>query len=187
VGHASRTQMTGACRRRTFRILRADSPTNRTELSARSRNGFLNRPTAGHSTIRDAISLAMIVICVLLSGCQDVRTIWSAEARSPDGYWLASARTIEHSGPGTAGRESSVYLKRVQDSSPPLTILGFFHHENDPSTEINLAMKWVSATHLEVTYNGRAASLEFQAVKFDGVEISVRDISGEAVDTPHHP
>ncbi len=58
-------------------------------------------------------------------------------------------------------------------------ILGFFHHENDPSSAINLTMKWVSPTHLEVTYDGRAASLEFQAVKFDGVEISVRDLSRE--------
>jgi hypothetical protein len=41
-------------------------------------------------------------------------------------------------------------------------------------------MKWASPSHLEVTYDGRAASLEFQAVKSNGVEISVRDVSGES-------
>jgi hypothetical protein len=122
----------------------------------------------------------LLAVCALFCGCQDVRTVWSAEARSPDGYWLASARTIQHSGPGTAGAESSVYLKRTADSSAPLLVLGFLHHEDTLSSTINLTMKWASPSHLEVTYDGRAASLEFQAVKSNGVEISVRDVSGES-------
>ena len=40
-------------------------------------------------------------------------------------------------------------------------------------------MKWETPTHLAVTYDGRAASLEFQAVKCGGVDISVRDLSNE--------
>lgn len=122
----------------------------------------------------------VIVVCILTFGCQDVRTVWSAEARSPDGNWLATANTVQHSGPGTAGAESSVYLKLIGNSSAPLLILGFFHRQDrQASGSINLTMKWVSPTHLEVTYDERAASLEFQAIKCDGVEISVRDLSGD--------
>jgi hypothetical protein len=109
--------------------------------------------------------------CVLLFGCQDVQTIWSAEARSPDGHWLATADTIQHFGPGTAGIDTIVYLKFV--SNPPTEILVFSHNQNDTSRTINLAMKWLTPSHLEVTYNGRA-SLDFQVVKCGGVEISVR-------------
>lgn len=127
----------------------------------------------------DSISFVVFVVCVLACGCQDVRTVWSAEARSPDGNWLATADTVQHSGPGTAGAESSVYLKRIHNSSAPLLILGFFHHEKNLSDAINLTMKWPSPSHLEVTYDGRAASLEFQAIKCGGVEISVLDVSGE--------
>jgi hypothetical protein len=127
----------------------------------------------------DSISFVVFVVSVLVCGCQDVRTVWSAEARSPDGNLLASASTLAHYGPGTAGAESSVYLKHIHDSSAPLLILGFFHHEKNLSDTINLTMKWASPTHLEVTYDGRAASLEFQAVKSNGVEISVRDVSSE--------
>lgn len=121
----------------------------------------------------------VFVVCVLVCGCQDVRTVWSAEARSPDGNWLATAHTEQHSGPGTAGAESFVYLKNPHNSSPPLLILGFSHQEKNPSDAINLTMKWVSPTHLEVTYDGRTASLEFQAIKCGGVDISVQDVSGE--------
>jgi hypothetical protein len=80
--------------------------------------------------------------------------------------------------PGGIGAESSVYLKRTANSRAPLLILGFLHRGDTLST-INLKMKWASPSHLEVTYDGRAANLEFQAVKSNGVEISVRDLSGE--------
>jgi len=127
----------------------------------------------------DSISFLVFVVSVLVCGCQDVRTVWSAEARSPDGNSLASASMVAHYGPGTAGAESSVYLKNIHDSSAPLLILGFFHHEKNLSSTINLTMKWASPSHLEVTYDGRAASLDFQAIKSNGVEISVRDLSSE--------
>jgi hypothetical protein len=61
----------------------------------------------------------------------------------------------------------------------PVLILGFFHHEKNPSDTINLTMKWPSPSHLDVSYDGRAASLDFQAIKCGGVEISVHDLSGE--------
>ena len=118
------------------------------------------------------LSTAMVASCVLFFGCrQDVQTIWSSEARSPDGHWLATAKTTQHFGPGTAGIETTVQLKFV--SNPPTEILVFSHDGNDTSRTINLAMKWVTPTHLDLTYNGRA-SLDFQVVKCGGVEISVR-------------
>jgi hypothetical protein len=125
-----------------------------------------------------SISFLFLVVSVAC-GCQDVRTVWSAEVQSPDGNWLATARTEQHSGPGTAGAESSVYLQRVHNSSAPLLILGFLHHEKNLSDTINLTMKWASPNHLEVTYDGRAASLDFQAIKCGGVEISAHDLSRE--------
>lgn len=123
--------------------------------------------------LRHATALALVgLLCACYFGCpQDVQTIWSAEARSLDGLWLATAQTIQHSGPGTAGIETRVYLQFV--SNTPTMILEFSHDDQDASPTINLAMKWVSPSHLEVTYNGRA-NLDFQAVKCGGVDISVR-------------
>jgi hypothetical protein len=123
-----------------------------------------------------ALALSMAFVLCTWLGCQDVQTIWSAEARSPDGYWIATAKTEQHGGPGTAGVVTSVYLQRTNRSFPPVEILDFFHDPRDPSGTINLAMKWTSPSHLDATYNGRA-SLNFQVVKCAGVEISVRVVS----------
>ena len=65
-----------------------------------------------YARLRKTISLSIMGACVLVAGCHDVPTIWKeAEARSPDGYWLASAETEQNGGFGTAGIDTSVYLK----------------------------------------------------------------------------
>jgi hypothetical protein len=43
---------------------------------------------------------------------------------------------------------------------------------------IDLKMKWSSPTHLEVTYNGHNATLNFEAVRYQRINISVQDLSG---------
>jgi hypothetical protein len=134
------------------------------------------------SPIRVAVTAAVISACVLAFGCPEVATIWSAQSRSPDGLWLASAHTKQHGGPGTAGVETIVHLKRTNVSETPQAILTFLH---DPSLAsqsgetINLNMKWVTPKRLEATYTGHA-DLELQVVKYGGIDIWVRDLSGAA-------
>jgi hypothetical protein len=128
------------------------------------------------SVMRKRTCLMTVWLCFLAIGCQDIKTIWSAEAPSPDGHWVATARTIQHFGPGTAGVETNVYLKRTNDSNPPAEVLGFFHDPRDTSHTIDLTMKWITPSHLEVTYDGRA-DLSFQVVKFGGLDITVRNLS----------
>ena len=126
--------------------------------------------------------LLIIGVCALASGCQNPVTTWSAEARSPDGSSLASASTLQFSGPGNAGLYTSVYLKRTVFSNPPEEIL-LFDENNVSQSEaatLNLGMKWETPSHLSVTYNGHAATLDFQVVKCEGVDISMRDLSSEA-------
>src|SRR5260370_33843110 len=86
--------------------------------------------------IRKAMLLIAVGVCVLGVGCQHVQTIWSAKVRSPDGHWVAIARTIQHFGPGTAGIETIVYLKR--NSSHPTAVCLFSHAGRNQSRSINL-------------------------------------------------
>jgi hypothetical protein len=144
--------------------------------------------TGSCSAIRTATALIVIGVCVLGSSCQRVGvvTIWTAEARSPDGLWLASARTEQHGGPGSAGILTSVYLKRTNVSQPPMEVLGFscsgpaprpYRMDNaNAGGTINLTMKWVTSSHLDVTYDGHP-DLYFQVAKIAGIEISARDLS----------
>jgi hypothetical protein len=128
--------------------------------------------------------LIVIASCFLQIGCRAVQTIWSAEAPSPDGYWLATAKTEQHAGYGTAGIVTKIYLKRTNGSYPPIEILEFFHDPRDSSTTINLSMNWTGPSHLNVKYNGRA-SIDLQTVKFAGVDISVQDLSNAKANTSH--
>jgi hypothetical protein len=74
---------------------------------------------------------------------------------------------------------TGVYLKPIKDSGPPIEVLGFEFHSAYASQTAVVDMKWISPSHLEVGYNGQNAILNFQAVKYDGIEISVRDLSKE--------
>jgi hypothetical protein len=59
-------------------------------------------------------------LCILGGGCRDVATTWSAEARSPGGQWIATARSQQWGGPGTAYDATTVYLKQVKASQAPM-------------------------------------------------------------------
>lgn len=139
-------------------------------------------------TCLKAISIIIIGVCVLVSGCQDAPTIWMAEVRSPDGLWIASARTIQNGGFGSAHIDTIVYLKQSNVSQPPREVLRFsclgpaprpyvLDNANAGGT-IDLTMKWVTPSHLDVTYD-RHPDLYFQVVKYGGINISVQDLSRE--------
>lgn len=122
-----------------------------------------------------AISLATIAVCVLLYGCGPT-TIWSAEARSPDGLWLATAHTEQFSGPGNAGLYTIVDLKWLRGSKRVTEILSFDFNEDTPD-KATVKMNWLTPTHLEVVYGGNP-NLGFQVVKGAGIDISVQHLSG---------
>jgi len=106
----------------------------------------------------------------LASECEDVRTTWSAELPSPDGYWRATARSQSWGGPGTAAVATTVFLK--QGSQSPVEVLDFSHQD---STMI-LNMRWLTPRHLDVTYAplpGDSVTLDFEVVRVAGIEVSV--------------
>jgi hypothetical protein len=122
-------------------------------------------------------SLIIIGVCVFVTGCKP-ETIWSGESRSPDGRIIASARASGANGFGNdGGIHTLTYLKWTSDSQPPTLILDLVDATNAP-TDTNVEMKWLTPTHLEITYTGKRV-LGFQAVKWAGVDISVRDLSSK--------
>jgi hypothetical protein len=138
----------------------------------------MKRGTYTRSASGALISLIIIAVCTLLSGCRDYDVIWSAESLSPDGYWLATAREEQGGGFGNAYDSTSVYLKWTNSSRPPMEILEFsVGSVASQSGKLGLTLKWEGPSHLNVTYNGRAATLDLQVVKYAGIDISVTDLS----------
>ena len=68
------------------------------------------------NAMRRTVLLLIVLNCVLTSGCKAPIT-WSAESRSSDGKMIATAKTVDNSGPGTDFIQTTVYLNWATD--PP--------------------------------------------------------------------
>ena len=125
--------------------------------------------------IRGALRVMALILCGLASGCRDVATIWSAESRSPDGLWVAVARTDQYGGPGTAGILSTVFLKPTTGRQEKIEVLQLSQNV----TTIDLTLNWLTPSLLEIAYK-QPASVDFQAIKCGGIDITLNDASSRA-------
>lgn len=125
---------------------------------------------------RGELLLAIIGLCTLLSCCHGTSTVWSVESKSPNGIFLAEARTATVGGFGTAAAPvTSVYLKFSKASWPPFLILAFANPTARPIGVTAVKLKWVTNSHLDVAYS-KPATLTFQAVQAAGVKITVHQV-----------
>jgi hypothetical protein len=155
---------------------------NKSELVSWLRRLALGLCRSGGSCA--VVCLLAIAVCGLF-GCREGGTTLSAEARSPDGQWVASAFSKQLGGPGTAGLYTSVYLKRTDTGQAPIEVLDFSVGElASQSGTLNLTMTWQSPSRLDVTYNGRAATLYSQVAKCAGIDILTRDVSDKVSNQP---
>lgn len=140
---------------------------------------FTNICQSNSSAILKANLFLAFVVYLFISGCKGgSETTWSAESRSPDGKMIATARTIVSSGFGTGGYSSTVELNWTYGSQRPTTILVFTDAPAEPENTSVVGMKWLTPTHLVLTYMG-IRTIGFQAVKCDGVDISVIGLPDE--------
>jgi hypothetical protein len=89
-------------------------------------------------------------------------------------------------GPETAYDATTVYLKQINGTQPPTQVLVFSHQY---ATMYLKKMDWSTATHLNSLYAastrpGDQVDIDFQAVKCGGVDISMREASGGAINVP---
>jgi hypothetical protein len=130
----------------------------------------------GATSIHKCILLLIFGACVLLSSCDGPKSTWSAESRSPDGKMIATARTIQTSGIGTGDPGTFVYLNWTTGSQHPTIVLALTDGPSEPSST-EVGMNWLTPKHLELTYKG-PRTLDFEAAKCHGIDISVRDLNG---------
>jgi hypothetical protein len=153
------------------------------ESAAKKRNNFSHTMTKTLDTTiclstRNAILLLSVALCIPILACNGSKPNWTGESTSPDGHWIATARTFIQSGFGTGYIGTDVYLKGKNASTSEAHILGLSYKYEVPSGITDVEMRWISATHLAITYRG-SPTVEFQAIKCDGLDISARDLSSE--------
>src|SRR5690348_17089215 len=129
----------------------------------------------------DANGLFLVVMVlalgfsVLALGCKSSKTIWSAESHSPDSKVVASVHAVARNRGLSiiSGVDSSVYLNWATGSKQPMLVLELAD-ASDASVDTHVDMNWITQDHLEITYKGNQ-TVVFQAVKWMGINITVRD------------
>ena len=156
-------------KRSTMQFLLASSETRNTERSVATK-------TCSRAVLVRVRLLAFLMLSVSVIGCKDGATTWSAEVRSPDAQWVATARTQSWSGPGTAYDATTVYL--AQRSGSPTAVLGFSHQFQT----MKLVMTWPMPRHLDVAYGpserpGDSVKVDLETVRFGDVDITLHQLS----------
>jgi hypothetical protein len=144
--------------------------------------GLISNPAPGvsSSTLKIILFLAFWA-CASLSGCK-APPIWSAESRSPDGKMIATADTFANGGFVAPGPDATlVYLNWTTGSQPKMLILAFSDGQSEPG-DMKVQMNWLGPTHLELACKGQR-TIDFQAVKYAGVDISVRELADATSNT----
>lgn len=115
--------------------------------------------------------LLLFTVAVVLSGCgENPVTTWSAQFPSPDGKWIAIARTYQYSGPGNAYVDTSLYLRSDYERKKERIVLDY------PDIGKEMTVKWIAPSHLEVTLR-KHVEIDFETVIFSTVTITVRNSS----------
>lgn len=132
-------------------------------------------------TWRNVFVCLVFLLAASTLACRDSGTVvWSGESVSPDGLWIASARTLQWAGPGNAAVETEVLL-RAKSSSDSIKILGLENEGVYPIGITAVNMKWAAPEHLIFSYRDHA-TIDFQAVKSGPIQISVEGPPGAKVD-----
>jgi hypothetical protein len=85
---------------------------------------------------------------------------------------IATAEVFANGGFASPGPATTrVYLKETTGSQKAMLIFSF---SEGPVDGMQVKMAWLSPTQLELTYEGQH-TIDFQAVKCAGVDISVRN------------
>jgi hypothetical protein len=127
------------------------------------------------------------IVTSVVGGCtaEHDLTVWAAETPSPTGDWLAQAHTVQNGGFGSAAIDTIVQIRRVGNAQPATVVLAFSCQGPVPHPyvldnvanrggTIALEMKWLSPTHLHVTYSGHPA-LNVQMTNYAGITITAEE------------
>lgn len=146
-------------------------------------------PSIGKMMLPVGMALTKLVlvlvasICLSICGCKNPQSVWTAESKSPDGKMVVTAQAFANGGFGVSGSPATfVYLNWATGSQKPKEILELSNESDTPEGE-SVGITWISPTRLELTYRKGKQEIDFQAVKFLDVDISVTDLSKSSTDS----
>ena len=117
-----------------------------------------------------------------LLGCQGDPTVWKKDFPSPNGAWVATARTKQWGGFGSAWVETSISIQKVDKtvnrgqsfdvlSYPGGGAGGPAYVLSDANADHDLQVTWLSPTHLQIAHK-TAIDPDLEVIRFSDVDIS---------------
>ena len=128
------------------------------------------------------LAISAVVLGSLL-GCQDRDpTVWKKDLRSPDGAWVATARTRQWGGFGSAWVETTVSIQKIDGTvnhGKPFDVFSYPGGGKIPKTYVlsdenldpDLQMVWLAPTHLKITHQS-AIDPDLAVIRLSNLDIS---------------
>ena len=127
------------------------------------------------------LALLVAVLSVAVYGCGSSReTIWSAKVVSPNGVWIANARTDAWSGPGVGTAASSVCLARTAEPRDCTDVISYM----ESATNLRPQITWGSDNELVVRIPD-PSKVDLQTVKFADIRITLKALPTSASAAVH--
>lgn len=150
--------------------------------------GFRNADFAGiylssMSTVFRRLALSTVLFGSLI-GCRYDPVVWKHDFRSPDGAWIATARTDQWGGFGSAWVQTSVSVRRVDgtvNQGKPFDVFSYAGGGKVPKTYVlseenadtDLLITWLTPTHVQISHTpGIDPTLE--VIRLSNLDISFR-------------
>jgi hypothetical protein len=130
----------------------------------------------------DVAGIAALAHLALLASCYVNPTVWKQEVRSPDGAWIATARTDQEGGFGSAWVETTVSIRKVNrtvNHGKPFDVFSYPGGGSIPKSYVvsnenadpNLQIVWLTPRHLQITHLS-AVNFDLEVVRFADIDIS---------------
>jgi hypothetical protein len=146
------------------------------------------KPTVEQTSIRDQRVrrifglVVLALMSVTLLGCGP-KTVWSTQVVSPDGRWIAGARTEVWSGPGVGTVESTIYLARSDKPRDFTDVISYPENPANPHPQIT----WESDDELVVRVPN-PTTVDLQMIKLANIRIRLEALpNGASAAAAHIP
>ena len=118
----------------------------------------------------------------MLSGCHNSPTVWKQDVRSPDGAWIATARTDQWGGFGSGWIDTTVSIRKVNrtvNDGKPFDVFSYPGGGSIPKSYVlstenadsQLQIVWLTPRHLQITHLS-PVNPDLVVVRFADIDIS---------------
>jgi hypothetical protein len=124
----------------------------------------------------------------MLSGCHSDPTVWKKDVLAPGGAWVATARTRQWGGFGSAWVETTVSARKLDGTvnyGKPFDILSYpggviskAYVLSNENADTDLQLTWSAPTHLQI-YHRSDVFPDLEVVRFADLDISFRQGSSQ--------